>query len=356
MSETAAQLEQEPAGLPPGEFPDDLAGEHPLDQREAIIEEVAAKRVEEMREDGLDIPPDDAGEAETEGEETPPLEPEDDRATREPLPDEPLYTVKVDGQERQVPLSEITASYQIQAAAQNRLNQAAAIQRQTHETQQGAQGQPAAPAPVAQLPSDQLDGIDWNGVAEKLQYGEGDVAGNALKDLVVQLRDTGRGSGGAAPSADQVEMRVLEKLEWTTALKQFGEDYSDILADEHVGRIAGSIGRALYQQAIQDSYTNGTPRRPYYEIFKDAGEKTREWRNGLAAQQAGDSGTPKPNGEQPAVNLSEERGARKRAAPQPPTPRGKAPRASAGREKAPKTEEDIRREGIAEIKRARGQG
>ncbi len=29
MSETAAQPEQEPVGVPPGEFSDDLAGDHP---------------------------------------------------------------------------------------------------------------------------------------------------------------------------------------------------------------------------------------------------------------------------------------------------------------------------------------
>ena len=65
---------------------------------------------------------------------------------------------------------------------------------------------------------------------------------------------------------------------------------------------------------------------------------------------------PKPNGEQPAVNLSPERGQRKRAAPQPATPRSGMARAGVRRDKAPKSDEQRHREGIADIQRARGQG
>ena len=103
---------------------------------------------------------------------------------------------------------------------------------------------------------------------------------------------------------------------------------------------------------------NGTPRRPYYDIFREAGDKTREWRDGLIGQQAGDAETPdpcKPNGTQPAVNLSAERGSRKRAAPQPPTPRSGVGRASARRDKGPKSDEQRQREGVHEIQRGRGQ-
>ncbi len=352
----AAVIETEPEFVPPVDALDEPVGPSPLDQREAVMEEVAATRLEELREDGVDIPPEDAGEAEAEDGETPPPEPEGDGASREPLPDEPLYTVKVDGQESQVPLSEITASYQIQAAAQNRLDHASQILRQTQEAQQGVQGRTAQTAPaVQQQPRDELDGIDWNGVAEKLQYGEKDDAGNALKDLVVQLRDRGRSSGGATATPEQVEVRVLERVEWITALNRFGEDYQDILQDQKVAGVAGSIGRVLYQQAIQDSQMTGRPRRPYWDIFREAGGKTREWLKGLAGQQAGDSNELQPNGEQPAVALSPERGQRKRAAPQPPVPRSGAPRAVARRDRAPKSDEQRQREGIREIQRARGQ-
>ena len=115
---------------------------------------------------------------------------------------------------------------------------------------------------------------------------------------------------------------------------------------------------ALYQQAIQNSQMTGAPRRPYWDIFREAGEKTREWLNGLGPNQAGDPGEPappKPNGEQPAVNLSPERGQRKRAAPQPPVPRAGVARSGAKRDKAPKSDAERSREGIADIQRARGQ-
>ncbi len=218
-------------------------------------------------------------------------------------------------------------------------------------------GQPAAPAPtVQQQPRDELDGIDWGGVAEKLQYGDTGVAASALKDMVVQLRDRGRSSDGATAAPEQVELRVLEKIEWITALNRFGEDYQDILKDPHVGGIAGSIARTLYQQAIQDTQMSGRPRRPYWDIFREAGEKTRAWRNGLAGQQGGDSNEFQPNGGQPVVAFSPERGQRKRSAPQPPVPRAGVGRSGAKRDKAPKSDEQRAREGIADIQRARGQG
>ena len=90
--------------------------------------------------------------------------------------------------------------------------------------------------------------------------------------------------------------------------------------------------------------------------FKEAGEKAREWRNGLAGQQAGDSSESQPNGEQPAVNLSPERGQRKRAAPQPPVPRSGVAPSGAKRDRAPKSDEQRHREGIQAIMRSRGQG
>ena len=175
---------------------DEPVGPSPLDQREAVMEEIAATRREELRDDGLDIPPPDAGEEPApEGEpETPVVESADEPGPepRQTLPGEPLYTVTVDGQERQVPLSELTASYQIQDAAQNCLDQASRITRQAQERPQDVQGQPTATAPaVEQQPRDEFDGIDWGGLAEKLQYGEGAEAGNALKDLVVDLRNRG---------------------------------------------------------------------------------------------------------------------------------------------------------------------
>ena len=64
---------------------------------------------------------------------------------------------------------------------------------------------------------------------------------------------------------------------------------------------------------------------------------------------------PKPHGAQPAVRLSEERGARKRAAPQPPTPRSGMARSGARRDKAPKSDSERFNEGIQDIQRARGQ-
>ena len=93
---------------------------------------------------------------------------------------------------------------------------------------------------------------------------------------------------------------------------------------------------------------HGTPRPPYWEIFNAAGEKTREWLNGLGGQGGADQAKP-------FVSLSSEREARKRAAVQPPMPRSGMAQAVASRGKAPKSEEQQRRDGVHEIQRGRGQ-
>ena len=76
----------------------------------------------------------------------------------------------------------------------------------------------------------------------------------------------------------------------------------------------------------------------------------------VSAPDDSDTSTPpKPNGEQPAVNLSSERAARKRRAPQPPVPRSGMAGSGARRDKAPKSDAERQREGILEIQRGRGQ-
>ena len=241
MSETVAQPDYEPA--PPVDMLDDLVGPSPLDRREAVIAEVAATRLEELREDGLEIPPADE-------EPLPPEDGEGTEPTREPLPGEPLYTVKVDGQERQVPLSELTASYQSQGAARYRLDQANEVLRQARQMEQGVLERAAAPdaaaaaQPTTEQPADGLSNIDFGDLAEKLQYGDREAAAAALKETVTQIVNMGGGApAGPTATPEQIEMRVLERVEWITALNRFGEEYPDILKDQYVGNVAGTAVR-----------------------------------------------------------------------------------------------------------------
>lgn len=340
MPDTAV-TEPEPEFVPPiAAAMDEPVGPSPLDQRESVIDEISGARLEMLREDGVDIPPED-GEAPGDGAEP----------TRELLPAEPLYTVKIDGQERQVPLSELTATYVPANNAREHLDQASQTLHRARETEQGVLARATAQAPPDRETSgrhDELSQINWDGLAERLQYGDKEDAAAALKETVSQIVAIGGGAPrGAAVTPEQIETRIFERVEWTTALSRFGDDYKDILKDHYVANVAGTIGRALFQQAYQDSQANGTPRRPYWDILDEAGEKTRDWLKGLGGQPADPS--------KPRVNLSLNRGERKRFAPQPPTPRSGVSGGATGRGKAPKSAEQRQREGIHDIQRARGQ-
>jgi len=135
MTENLAQPDAEPA--PPIDALDEPVGPSPDDRRESVIDAIADARREELREDGVEFPPADED----------PLPPEEGAAApRDPLPGEPLYTVKIDGQERQVPLSELTAGYQNRDDAHNRLGQANEVLRQARAYAEVAAN---APAPAA---------------------------------------------------------------------------------------------------------------------------------------------------------------------------------------------------------------
>ena len=82
MTETALQPDTEP--VPPVDALDE-----PLDRREATMEEIAATRLNELREDGVEVPPAGAEEADAVDGETPEPEDEDAEPAREPLPGDP---------------------------------------------------------------------------------------------------------------------------------------------------------------------------------------------------------------------------------------------------------------------------
>jgi hypothetical protein len=153
-------------------------------------------------------------------------------------PQDKLVRVKVDGVERDVPLTEVLSSWQKGAAADRRLEEATRLLR---EAQQAVVEKPAAPVEQQKTGKDQAPETESAQSAElealvdatldALYGGDQSVAREALVKLVSQTR------GGPAPTPvlpeidyGEVASRVQQLREVDTALEKIRTDYPDILS------------------------------------------------------------------------------------------------------------------------------
>ena len=317
------------------------------------------------------------------------LEPVTPAPTVEPGADAgDLVTVTVDGQEQQISQQELVRNFQINQAAEKRMQEATHLLQQAQSVA-AAQLQPTATADAQATDSDQsptepaptnadvLDGIDFAAISEKIQLGETEEGANALKDLVVQVMSRTAPSQDAAQvnPADQIEhvvTAVQDRQQSDAARREFEENFADIVSDPHLNRMSQAHA---HEAIIEDFAANGAdenmiamaranPAQAFnahramrlsgqfpelknpHQLYQEAGTRTRSWLEGISG------GTPNPN---PVVNTGAPRpevprDQRQRAAQQSPGRRQQPPRQ---RQQAPavKTPSQV----IQEMKVARGQ-
>jgi len=333
-----------------------IVGPHPIDRRSAAIEDITKARNDLLKADGFEVEeiteeggqeaaPD--GEQESAEQESAEQEEPDEQEEQ----DEQLYEVVVDGQKQKVTLAELQKNYQIEQAARTRMNEAAESLKRAHELEERAreragkiENEGAEEPPEKESPDDPSQ-ANWDDLAEKLQYGDKEEAAAALKKAAESLR------GGAGSSPEEVEVRVMERIEWNQALAEFGEEYSDIVNDPYLSQLAGQIGNKLYTEALEAS-KSGQPRPPYRDIFNRAGVITRGWLKKASGQDSEGAEPNRDDNGRAEVNLSKDRSAEKRASVKPPTGRSVQSGGPAAPQK-PKTDVEIRQEGIAEIIKGR---
>jgi len=340
---------------------DEIVGPHPIDRRSAAIKDITKARNDLLKEDGFGVEEEteqeDVQEPKSDQEEEVKDEAEETEETQEDAhqEDEQLYEVVVDGQKQKVTLAELQKNYQIEQAARTRMNEAAASLKRAHELEEAAKarsGEKQEPEEKqeTQEETDDLSQNDWDDLAEKLQYGDKEEAAAALKKVAENLRGAGPAKSG--PSPEEVEVRVMERIEWNQALADFGEEYSDIVNDPYLSQLAGQIGNKLYTEALEASQATGRQRPPYRDIFNRAGAITRGWLKKASGLDSEGAESNREESGQAEVDLSKDRETEKRASAKPPTGRSVQSGASTSTQQ-PKTEVEIRREGIADIIKGR---
>ena len=194
-----------------------------VNPRNAAIDEIAARvaekhvadaaEAEELYGDGepkQEAAPEPEAAAETPSDEQEP-EPEAG-AVQLPEPADPLVTVKINGELRQIPQSELTKVYQTERSATERYQQAA------REREEAARMRAEAEAYARQIAAQQNPvSLDDRALAEKIQYGSTDEAAQTL----TQFRDL------TLQQARQEAERVLLKRE----LAQYQRTNADLFQD-----------------------------------------------------------------------------------------------------------------------------
>lgn len=174
-------------------------------------------------------------------------------------PQEDMVTIKVDGEERQVPRALIEEAgiktLQKESAADRRLEEATMLFKQAQELQKNLQ--PPQGAAPAQTEDESVQ------LARAIQYGSEEEAAAVIKRLQAEGRSQATPEQMAAFIGDQIELRE--------AFKSFKTDYPEIQSDPHLTALAIQM---------EDSARRNGDKRPYRELYSAIGEHLRTWRGG----------------------------------------------------------------------------
>jgi hypothetical protein len=243
----------------------------------AIAEASRKQRDEEILENGGEVvdtlnaginakeeqqEPPEGEEKEPEAEGTP--EPEKETAEAEKPAtqvEEKMITVKVDGQEMQVPESQVIEAgiryVQKDKAADRRLDEATRLLRTAQE---------AATPKKEEKPLPDMDEAE---LANRIRNGTDEEAQEAMRIL------KGREQATPEEVAQAVEGRVLMKIDHQNAISWFQNEYKEIVSDPYLLNIA------IAEEARLRG--NGDV-RPFKEVYQDVGDsirkKLQEWKGG----------------------------------------------------------------------------
>jgi len=341
-------------------FSEEPVGPMPADRRASALEDIAQSRRDviavEMVDEDMAMAGDPEPDPEPEVDGGDPYE--GDAPAVDAAPEEPMYEViNRHGVKETVPLSRLVGSFQKEEAAESRLEKATKILDNVEKMENDriaasgdggfAEDNPDGEEPVG-------DGeVDYNDLAQKLQYGNQEEAAAALEDTVKKLATT-----GTSENPQDIAAQVIDTVHFNEALRDFGSDYSDILGDRHLSALAGQTGRSFLQSEIESAAREGRPRRPYSEIFKATGDYVREWKQSLTGAPSEDSGDADPNpGDDGSVvvDLGGQRAARRQASTPVPASHGSRAPAASNRQPRQKTETEKHRNAIEDMQKARGQ-
>lgn len=208
--------------------------------------------------------------------------------------------VKLEGQEAEIPLSEVLAGYQKNEVASRRLNEATRIKAEAEALLAKAKsGQVATDEPTnTDKPTQKVD-EDAVKLAKTAINGILDGNEEEAAQALAQLTGRGNSTQESKLDANEIAAAVKQQLDVESALNEFSTAYQDVLADPHLARMTN--------EALTAELNSGT-HADYASALKAAGDATRDWmqKMGLSTQQ------------DKVTTTTDERVARKKAVEQTP--------------------------------------
>jgi len=232
--------------------------------RNAFIDSLAGLQTE------AELPQEDVANLADESSETPAAEPEakpqaEAAPETEPKPEteQPeTVTVKVDGQEFQVPKEEVDAAggiraYQMEKAAAKRLQEASQYRAEAIRLYQQYQAPAQQPGPTAAPATDDA------ALARAIQAGSEEEAVNAIRTLRQRDFDPNQ--------IDRlIDYRVQERIGFQTGFERFRTEYAHIVSDPDLLDWAQSLDNRYKQQANPET---GQPWSSYWERYDYIGKQ-----------------------------------------------------------------------------------
>lgn len=256
----------EPSESPTAEQQEEVR-ERQVDPREAAMDAIHEKHVKTIEEEaGIKINEDPATSTDGTEPEKPAAagaEPQEVELTDTGNYEHIKVRVKVDGEERMVPLSEVVRTHQKESAASQRLEQATKKLRDADEIQRQAIEKAKALAEETSEATPQDGNVAKEFIVALFE-------GDEEKAMAAFNRATG--SGRSNPIQDPEELArqltpaVKQQLLIDDALQRFNTEYQDIVQDPYLASVADN-----FLQAELDSGT------PFLDAVDVAGKQTRAW-------------------------------------------------------------------------------
>lgn len=166
-----------------------------------------------------------------------------------PEPTEELVTIKVDGEERQVPKHLIEEAgiraLQKESTADKRLEEATLLFREAQNLRQ-------------QVPTEKLPAEDAAvTLAKAIQYGTEDQAAEAIRRL----------QGHASVTPEALQSFVADQIEFRDAAREFKREFKDILSDPLLEKLA---------YTLEDEKRRAGDKRRYAELYTEIGTELRK--------------------------------------------------------------------------------
>lgn len=241
--------------------------------RDSLIEQIAeqnmARMNQDMKDNGLEAEVlDQGGESGAEVEKTAPVAPAQTIIEESQL-NQMMVKTKINGVEAEVPLADVVKSYQKDSAASKRLEEAA-LQKQSLDKR--AQELDARESQLKNIQTENIEAkpsdMDamLNDAVNAIYEGDETKTKESLKNLVMAGRSNA--TQEAEPlDVNAIASQVRTQIEQQTAMKDFGSEFKDVVADPMLRSLADTY---LDEELAQDGAS-------FAGALKTAGNRTREW-------------------------------------------------------------------------------